>query len=175
MDGELRVESLCVGYARKGLALENVSLTVPKGEIVALLGPNGAGKTTFIRAVTGLLEHHGGRVASGSIVWAGAPMEGMPAHRRVRLGMGQVPEGRLVFKQLSVEDNLQVGAAIRPAAGARTGSTPSMPCSHGFWSAAPKPPAGCPAASSRCWRLAARSSAGRNSFLSTSCRSALRR
>ena len=121
MDGELRVEGLCVGYARKGLALENVSLTVPKGEIVALLGPNGAGKTTFIRAVTGLLEHHGGRVAAGSVVWAGTSVHGMPAHRRVRLGMGQVPEGRLVFKQLSVEDNLQVGAAILPAAKRKDG------------------------------------------------------
>ena len=112
----LRVEGLSVGYARKGLALEDVSLTVPKGTIVALLGANGAGKTTLIRAITGLLDHHHGHIAAGSIAMAGQDVRGLPAYRRVRLGMGQVPEGRLVFKQLTVEDNLLVGAAILPRA-----------------------------------------------------------
>ena len=112
----LEVEGLSVGYARKGLALEDISLKVAKGGIVALLGANGAGKTTLIRAVSGLLSLHHGHVAAGSVRLAGQAILGMPPHRLVRLGMGQVPEGRLVFKQLSVEDNLRVGAAILPRA-----------------------------------------------------------
>jgi branched-chain amino acid transport system ATP-binding protein len=117
----LEIKGLSVGYARKGLALEDVSLTVPKGGIEALLGAHGAGKTTLIRAVTGLLDLHHGHVRSGSIQFAGESVLGMPPHRRVRLGMGQVPEGRLVFKQLHVEDNLLVGAAILPRAQVREG------------------------------------------------------
>jgi len=116
MSNMLEIEGLSVGYARKGLALEDVSLSVPKGSIVALLGANGAGKTTLIRAVTGLLELHHGHVSQGRIQFEGRSIVGMPTHRLVRMGMGQVPEGRLVFKQLSVEDNLKVGAAISPRA-----------------------------------------------------------
>ena len=116
MSNMLEIEGLSVGYARKGLALEDVSLSVPKGSIVALLGANGAGKTTLIRAVTGLLELHQGHISQGRIQFEGRSIVGMPTHRLVRMGMGQVPEGRLVFKQLSVEDNLKVGAAILPRA-----------------------------------------------------------
>ena len=114
MENALDVKGLCVGYARKGLALEDVSLSVPKGSIVALLGANGAGKTTLIRAVTGLLSLHHGRVERGSVHLSGQSVLGQPAHKLVRMGMGQVPEGRLVFKQLTVQDNLNVGAAILP-------------------------------------------------------------
>ena len=110
----LGIDRLAVSYARKGLALENVSLTVEQGGIVALLGANGAGKSTLIRAITGLLSLHGGAVAAGRIDFAGQPILGLPSHRLVRLGMAQVPEGRLVFKQLTVEENLQVGASILP-------------------------------------------------------------
>jgi branched-chain amino acid transport system ATP-binding protein len=114
MESILEVKGLSVGYARKGLALEDVSLTVPKGSIVALLGANGAGKTTLIRAITGLLSLHHGHFESGSVALAGQAILGLPSHKLVRMGMAQVPEGRLVFKQLSVEDNLSVGAAILP-------------------------------------------------------------
>ena len=107
----LEVRGLSVGYGRKGLALEDVSLSVPKGSIVALLGANGAGKTTLIRAVTGLLDLHHGLVTQGQVAFDGQSILGLPAHRLVRLGMAQVPEGRLVFKQLTVEENLNVGAA----------------------------------------------------------------
>ena len=121
MANMLEIKDLSVGYARKGLALENVSLSVAKGSIVALLGANGAGKTTLIRSVTGLLDLHHGHVTGGSISFDGESVLGQPAHRLVRKGMGQVPEGRLVFKQLSVEDNLLVGAAVLPRAKVREG------------------------------------------------------
>ncbi len=81
-----------------------------------LLGANGAGKTTLISAVTDLLDLHHGQVHSGSIHFDGQSMLALPAHKRVRMGMGQVPEGRLIFKQLTVEENLMVGAAILPRA-----------------------------------------------------------
>lgn len=110
----LEVKGISVGYARKGLALEDVSLSVPQGSIVALLGANGSGKTTLIRAVTGLLNLHNGHVTQGSVHFNGQSILGVPSHKLIRLGMGLVPEGRLIFKQLSVEDNLFVGAAILP-------------------------------------------------------------
>lgn len=110
----LEIQGLSVAYARKGLALQDVSLSVPKGGIVALLGANGAGKTTLIRAVTGLLDLHHGSVTAGSVHFAGQSVAGLPTHHLVRMGMGQVPEGRLVFKHLTVEENLRVGAAFLP-------------------------------------------------------------
>jgi len=115
MDALFAIEGLSVGYARKGLALENIILAVPRGGVVALLGANGAGKTTLIRAATGLIQFHGGSVAAGVVRFAGEPVHKLSPHARVRLGIAQVPEGRLVFKKLSVEDNLKVGAAILPA------------------------------------------------------------
>ncbi len=121
MTDMLEIKGLSVGYARKGLALDDVSLSVPQGAIVALLGANGAGKTTLIRSVTGLLDLHHGHVTGGSVHFAGEPILGKPSHRLVRMGMGQVPEGRLIFKQLSVEDNLLVGAAILARAKVREG------------------------------------------------------
>ena len=114
MSNMLDIQGLSVAYARKGLALHDVSLSVPKGGIVALLGANGAGKSTLIRAVTGLLDLHHGAITSGHIHFQGQAINDLPAHRLVRLGMGQVPEGRLVFKHLTVEENLRVGAAFLP-------------------------------------------------------------
>ena len=112
MEMMLQVTGLSASYARKGLALEDVSLSVPKGSIVALLGANGAGKTTLIRAITGLLSLHNGSVVAGRVEFSEQSIVGVAPHRLVRMGMAQVPEGRLIFKQLTVEDNLKVGAAI---------------------------------------------------------------
>lgn len=119
MDSVLEISKLSASYARKGLSLDGVSLSVPKGGIVALLGANGAGKTTLIRAISGLLPLHGGAVVAGDIEFAGQSVLTLPSHRLVRLGMAQVPEGRLVFKQLTVEENLRVGAAMLSRAAAR--------------------------------------------------------
>ena len=119
MENILDIRGLSVGYARKGLALEDVSLSVPKGSIVALLGANGAGKTTLIRSVSGLLSLHHGHVTQGQVRLEGQSILGLASHRLVRMGMAQVPEGRLIFKQLSVEDNLAVGAAILPRSAVR--------------------------------------------------------
>jgi branched-chain amino acid transport system ATP-binding protein len=119
MEMMLEVKGLSVSYGRKGLALDDVNLSVGKGDIVALLGANGAGKTTLIRAITGLLSLHNGEVNAGSVHFEGRSVLGMPSHKLVRLGMTQVPEGRLVFKQLTVEENLNVGAAVLPRSAVR--------------------------------------------------------
>ena len=114
MSAALEIQSLAVGYARKGLALDDVSLTVPQGSIVALLGANGAGKTTLIRAVAGLLGLHNGHATQGQVLLQGEPVLGQASHRLIRQGMALVPEGRLIFKHLTVQENLDVGAAILP-------------------------------------------------------------
>jgi branched-chain amino acid transport system ATP-binding protein len=92
------------------LAVRGVSFEVPEGGVVALLGPNGAGKTSVIRAVSGLLGLHNGSIRDGEIELDGTSIRGLAADAIVARGVGQVPEGRLVFRQLTVEENLRVGA-----------------------------------------------------------------
>ncbi len=89
-------------------AVRNVSLTVGKGEIVALLGPNGAGKTTLVSAAVGILP-----VAAGNIRFDGTDITKRPAESVVAMGLTLTPEGRRVFAELSVADNLTLGAATR--------------------------------------------------------------
>jgi branched-chain amino acid transport system ATP-binding protein len=84
-------------------ALFDVSLRVAEGETVAVIGANGAGKSTLLRTVAGL---GGGR---GSVRFDGRPLEGVPTHRRLALGIAMVPEGRRIFASLTVEENLKVG------------------------------------------------------------------
>ena len=91
-------------------ALFDVSVSVAEGEVVAIIGANGAGKSTLLRTVAGLLPR-----TAGSVTFDGAELAGVPAHRRVALGISLVPEGRRIFPSLSVEENLLVGAqAGRP-------------------------------------------------------------
>jgi branched-chain amino acid transport system ATP-binding protein len=106
----LEVEKLRVTYGRSVLALDGVSFTVPEGGAVALLGANGAGKTTALRALTGLLRFHGGQVAAGSIRFAGRSITRADAATLVAAGIAQVLEGRRVFADLTVAENLRVGA-----------------------------------------------------------------
>lgn len=109
----LEIDDLCVSYGGV-TGLNNVSLRVPDGGAISLLGPNGAGKTTLLRAVSGLLRFHGGRVTAGHIRLRGTDITGAYANRVVRAGVVQVLEGRHVFGDLSVEDNLKAGAFAAP-------------------------------------------------------------
>jgi branched-chain amino acid transport system ATP-binding protein len=104
----LSVRDLVVHYGQVQ-ALEGISLDVRPGEIVALIGSNGAGKSTTLRAISGML-----RPTSGTIVFEGRNIAGIPSHRIVRLGLVHVPEGRQVFANQSVRDNLILGAYQRP-------------------------------------------------------------
>jgi branched-chain amino acid transport system ATP-binding protein len=105
----LDVAALSSRYGRIP-ALADVSLRVGQGELVALVGANGAGKTTLLRVVSGVLPAAGGKVR-----FEGADVTRASSSRRVRMGIVQVPEGRQVFGPMSVEDNLRLGAFVRPA------------------------------------------------------------
>ncbi len=89
-------------------ALDGVSFCVPKGRIVTLLGANGSGKTTTLRAITGLSTPRAGR-----IVFAGQEIQGRPTHEIIRSGIAMVPEGRRIFANLTVYENLLLGAYFR--------------------------------------------------------------
>lgn len=106
----LQVANLEVLYHDVVRGLRGISLDVPEGAVVALLGPNGAGKTTTIRAVTGLLPICDGRVSKGRILLDGEPITDVAPERIVARGVGHVPEGRRVFAELTVEENLRSGA-----------------------------------------------------------------
>ncbi|MBX3011924.1 MAG: ABC transporter ATP-binding protein [Caldilineaceae bacterium] len=89
-------------------ALKGISVTVNQGEIVTLIGSNGAGKSTTLKTISGLL-----RPRQGDISFAGKSIAGVPAHSVTGLGLVQVPEGRRVFAQMTVQENLEVGAYLR--------------------------------------------------------------
>ena len=112
----LVVDNIEVVYG-VSLALRGVSFVVPENGAVALLGPNGAGKTTTIRAISGLLDVHHGSIRDGDVRLDGKSLKGMRPDRIVSAGVAQVPEGRLVFKDLTVEENLRVGASARGSSG----------------------------------------------------------
>ena len=109
----LAVRNLEVVYQDVVLVLRGVSLTVPRGAVVALLGANGAGKTTLLRAITGLLRVHRGEVTKGSIELEGERIDGRDAVAVVRRGVAQVMEGRRIFAELTVDENLRAGAFTR--------------------------------------------------------------
>ena len=89
-------------------ALKGISFEVNEGEIIALIGANGAGKTTTLQTISGILQ-----ASSGNIIYDGKDITKVQAHKIVNLGISQVPEGRRVFAQLSVLENLKLGAFIR--------------------------------------------------------------
>lgn len=89
-------------------AVKNINLHINVGEIVTLLGSNGAGKTTTLHTISGLLP-----TSSGEILFKGAPIQKMPAHKITALGLAQSPEGRQVFANLSIKENLEMGAYLR--------------------------------------------------------------
>ncbi len=104
----LKVENINVYYGAIH-AVKDVSFEVNEGEIVTLIGANGAGKTTTLQTVSGLLH-----AQSGTITFHDEVINGVPAHKLVSKGLAQVPEGRRVFLQMSVEENLEMGAFTRP-------------------------------------------------------------
>ena len=106
----LAVRNLEVVYNDVILVLRGVSLEVPDGKIVALLGANGAGKTTLLRAISGLLDIHDGEVTKGEVNLDGRPIHGLKPAQIVRRGIKQVLEGRRIFAEFTVEENLRIGA-----------------------------------------------------------------
>jgi len=102
----LEVKNLVVNYGVI-TALQGVSLKVPQGDIVTLIGANGAGKTTTLRTISGLLK-----ARSGEIHYNGQNITNLPPHQLVKLGISQVPEGRMVFANLTVDENLGMGAYL---------------------------------------------------------------
>ncbi|HEX5845602.1 MAG TPA: ABC transporter ATP-binding protein [Rhodoplanes sp.] len=109
----LAVNNIEVVYNHVILVLKGVSLTVPKGEIVALLGANGAGKTTTLKAISNLLQSERGEVTKGAIVFDGAEVQALTPNELVRRGCIQVMEGRRCFAHLTIEENLLTGAFTR--------------------------------------------------------------
>jgi branched-chain amino acid transport system ATP-binding protein len=113
----LSLEAAEVVYGGASLAVSGVSFTVPEHGVVALLGANGAGKTSIIRAISGLLGVHGGVLREGDVLLDGRSIRRLRPDRVVARGIAQVPEGRLVFSHLTVDENLRVGASARRAPG----------------------------------------------------------
>ncbi len=103
----LKVENLSVRYGMIE-AIRNISFEVNDGEIVTLIGANGAGKTTTLQTISGLLKP-----ASGAVYLDGQDITKIPPHKIVTMGLAQVPEGRRVFAQMSVIENLELGAYYR--------------------------------------------------------------
>ena len=99
----LEVKDLFVSYGMMEV-LHGISLEVGDGELVSVIGPNGAGKSTLIKTCMGLVKP-----TSGSILYNGKDITGVPAHKRAEMGIGYVPEGRRVFGALTVEENLRMG------------------------------------------------------------------
>lgn len=104
----LKVENLHVHYGAIH-AVKGVSLTVEQGEIVTLIGANGAGKSTVLQTISGLL-----RPSGGSITFLEDSILSTPPHKVVGLGLAQVPEGRRIFQQMTVQENLEMGAYTQP-------------------------------------------------------------
>ncbi len=126
MSAVLTIQKMAAGYAGQAV-VRDLSVTVTEGEVVALLGPNGAGKTTTLLAVSGILP-----VLAGSIIFAGEIVSTRRAHRLARHGLAHVPEGRALFRALTVRQHLRIGTSdpaiayryfpeLEPLAGRRVG------------------------------------------------------
>lgn len=103
----LEIKDLRVSYG-KAEALKGVSLNVEEGELVSVVGANGAGKTTILRTISGLKKP-----TSGEIWFKGKRIDGMPPHDVVKIGIAQIPAGRMIFPSMTVLDNLKIGAFLR--------------------------------------------------------------
>ena len=143
---KLEIKDLHVSYG--GIrALKGVDLTVEKGQIVTLIGANGAGKSTTLRAISGLQKPQ-----SGSILYGGEELIGLPAKEIVRRGIIHVPEGRRVFPDMTVAENLKIGAFLRTDKG---GIADDMDYVHSLF----------PRLKERSWQLAGTLSGGEQQML----------
>ena len=102
----LEAKGLVKSFRRRRV-VNGISLRVETGEIIGLLGVNGAGKTTLMQTISGLLP-----LTEGSVIFDGENISETPPHRRVELGLALVPEGRLIFPEFTVEENLRIGGKI---------------------------------------------------------------
>ena len=126
----LEVNNIEVIYNKVVQALRGLSLAVPRGQIVALLGSNGAGKSTTLKAISGLLALEDGVVESGSIHFNGQPTAAVAPQQLVRNGLSHVMEGRRVFEDLTVEENL---VAATYALTGRSGATPDFDLVYSYF------------------------------------------
>jgi urea transport system ATP-binding protein len=108
----LTVDSLTASYD-ESLILRGISMEIPRNSVVALLGRNGVGKTTLLRSIMGLVPR-----VEGSLIFDGKPIQDLRSDSRARLGIGYVPQGRDIFPNLTVEENLKVSISIAGEAGA---------------------------------------------------------
>ena len=108
----LSVNNVEVVYNSVILVLRGITLEVAPGKVVSLLGPNGAGKSTTLKAISGLLKAELGEVTRGQILWGEERLDGLSTEDVVRKGLVQVIEGRLLFRHLTVEENLRVGGMV---------------------------------------------------------------
>ncbi len=103
----LELKNVCSGYGAIE-ALKSINISISKGEIVTLIGANGAGKSTTLRNIAGLVPSR-----SGEILFEGKTLNGIPTHRITALGISMVPEGRAIFSNLTVSENLEMGAYLQ--------------------------------------------------------------
>jgi branched-chain amino acid transport system ATP-binding protein len=103
----LEMRKIAVNYGKIN-AIRDISIAVPEGKIVTIIGGNGAGKTTTLRAMSGMIP-----IAAGEILFEGQRIDHLPAHKVVAHGIAHVPEGRRIFKDMTVEENLRTGAFLR--------------------------------------------------------------
>ena len=128
-------------------ALKGISFEVNQGEIVTLIGANGAGKTTSMQSVVGLIPKR-----AGTVLFDGHDISKTPCHKIVHLGMTQVPEGRRIFQELTVYENLLMGAYSMKNSASFKNDLDAIYTRFPDWrSAKTRSPAHCPAVSSRCW------------------------
>src|SRR6476660_3307994 len=105
----LKLETVSAAYGSVP-AITNVSISIGEGEAVGLLGANGAGKSTTLRAISGLVK-----LSAGNVTFAGTNLASLPPHRIPELGIAHVPEGRQVFPEMTVQENLEIGAYVPKA------------------------------------------------------------
>ena len=133
-------------------ALKGISFQVNEGEIVSLIGANGAGKTTMMQSVVGIIPKR-----SGSVIFDGQDITKTPCHKIVKLGMTQVPEGRRIFQELTVYENLMMGAySVRTSSGLKRIWNLPLNASPVWRNAVGRLQELSPAVSSRCWRCPVR-------------------